>query len=460
MLHIDTTLTAADLRASIRRLFDLSGRKLLRVRDTWDFKSGSPVFTERGVYRSRGWTEWTTGFFFGSAVLQFDHEGDNQFLETARDGALQYLSHLTTHNGVHDHGFNIVSTLGNLYRLHQEHCLPANRWEQHYLSYALRVSGAVQAQRWTTLGPTEGYIYSFNGPHSLFIDAMRSLRSLALAWQLGHVQKAEGERRVNLLHRLLLHGTTTAKYNVYFGTGRDAFDSLGRTAHEAIFNIFTGEFRCPSTQQGYSPFTTWMRGLAWALLGFAEQLEFLNTLHYQSFEDFPDKQAWLAAFLRPARAAADFYIAHSTSDGIPFWDTGAPGLKGNEHLLSEPSDPFNDIEPLDSSAAVIAAQGLMRLGTFLRSAGEEEDGRRYSQAGLTVARTLFEEPYLSVDEEHQGLLLHSVYHRPAGWDYIPEGRRIPCGEASLWGDYHARELAIYIERIADGAPYYTFFIKK
>ncbi|HLR31222.1 MAG TPA: hypothetical protein VK074_01950, partial [Fodinibius sp.] len=71
--------------------------------------------------------------------------------------------------------------------------------------------------------------------------------------------------------------------------------------------------------------------------------------------------------------------------------------------------------------------------------------------------TLLEEPYLSTDASHQGLLLHSVYHRPNGWDYIPEGRSIPCGESSMWGDYHMRELGLYLSRVAGGDPYYTFF---
>ena len=43
---------------------------------------------------------------------------------------------------------------------------------------------------------------------------------------------------------------------------------------------------------------------------------------------------------------------------------------------------------------------------------------------------------------HQGLILHSVYHRPNGWDYMPPGRKIPCGESSMWGDYHVREVAL------------------
>ena len=74
-----------------------------------------------------------------------------------------------------------------------------------------------------------------------------------------------------------------------------------------------------------------------------------------------------------------------------------------------------------------------------------------------MARTLLNDPYLSVEPSHQGLLLHSVYHRPDGWDYVPRGRRVPCGESSMWGDYHLRELALYIGRIARGQPYLAFY---
>jgi hypothetical protein len=82
---------------------------------------------------------------------------------------------------------------------------------------------------------------------------------------------------------------------------------------------------------------------------------------------------------------------------------------------------------------------------------------RYVQAGLTVANTLFDEPYLSVDTKHQGLLLHSVYHRPNGWDYVPRGRSVPCGESSMWGDYHLAELALQILRLAQNEEPYRFF---
>ena len=86
-------------------------------------------------------------------------------------------------------------------------------------------------------------------------------------------------------------------------------------------------------------------------------------------------------------------------------------------------------------------------------------GDRYTNAGLHVLATLLDEagPYLSKDAAHQGLLLHSVSHRPNGWDHVPEGSKIPRGESSQWGDYHLREAALLARRLARGERYLAFF---
>lgn len=457
MLTIDASITPADLVTRIARMWELSASKIRALDAGYDVAKGAPVFTVQGRYTSRGWTEWTQGFQFGSAILQFDATGDAEFLEQGRARTVQLMAPHVTHIGVHDHGFNNVSTYGHLLRLMGEGRIPADIWEQRFYELALRCSGAVQARRWTTIAGGGGYIYSFNGPHSLFADTIRSLRAVAMAYRLGHVLMDENDRRVDLLDRLVSHARTTARYAVYFGKGRDGYDLRGRVAHESIFNVNDGNYRCPNSQQGYSPFSTWTRGLAWIMCGFPEQLEFLRALGsdvLSSLGGWKEIEGWM---LEVARATCDFYIEQTPVDGVPYWDTGAPGLARLGDYLSRPADPFNEHEPVDSSAAAIAAQGLLRLGHYLRMHGDASAGQRYWQAGLTVLNTLLDEPYLSADAGHQGLLLHSVYHRPNGWDYVPTGRKVPCGESSMWGDYHLREAALYVQRMAKGDPYLTFF---
>jgi unsaturated chondroitin disaccharide hydrolase len=455
-IRIDSKLTPGKLVPQLERVFELSAEKILALEKSWDPARGTPVFTVKGKYTTRGWTEWTQGFQFGSAILQFDATGDERFLEMGRRKTVELMATHISHIGVHDHGFNNVTTYGNLLRLMREGKITQNDREQEFYELALKVSGAVQAARWTETANGKGYIYSFNGPHSLFIDTIRSLRSLAVAHQLGHVLMGERDRKISLLQRLVEHAETAATYGVYYGEGRDAYDVHGRTAHESIFNLNDGNYRCPNSQQGYSPFSTWTRGLAWALCGYAEQLEFLETVSDEALDTLGGRKTITRMMLKAAAATAHFYLEHSCTDGIPMWDTGAPNLHRLGNYRSKRSNPYNAFEPVDSSAAAIAAQGLVRLGNYLSKLGPGTS-TLYKQAGLTIARTLFSEPYLSSSSKHQGLILHSVYHRPNGWDSIAPGEKVPNGESSMWGDYHARELALLLLREARGESYLTFF---
>jgi hypothetical protein len=457
MLRIDEQLTPGDLLPRIDRMWLDSAHCLDALDSAWKPEQGAPVFTVRGRYTSRGWTEWTQGFQFGSALLQFDATGEERFLRSGRDNTVRHMASHVTHIGVHDHGFNNVSTYGNLRRLMLEGRIPHDQRELDFYELALKASGAVQAARWSTTRDGDGYIYSFNGPHSLFCDTIRSLRSLAVAHALGHRLMGENDRPISLLGRLIEHARSTARYNVYYGEGRDAWDVRGRVAHESIFNTNDGCYRCPSTQQGYSPFSTWTRGLAWIMLGYPEQMEFLSTLEDVELVPWGGRADVETTLLKAATAACDFYIHHTPTDGIPYWDTGAPGLARLGDYLDRPAEPFNEHEPVDSSAAAIACQGLLRLGRWLSHHHDTTSGARYVQAGLTVLRTLLSEAYLNADPRHQGLLLHAVYHRPRGWDHVPNGRNVPCGESCLWGDYHLREAALHVQRLAKNQPYYTFF---
>lgn len=465
-MTIDKAISTKDLSGAVDRACELACDKFRAINARYRPADGTPVFTVRGKYTAMGWTEWTQGFLFGQAIYGFDATGDRTLLDIARKRTVELMPSHVTHIGVHDHGFNNLSTFGNLRRLMLEGRIPHNEWELNYYDLAIKASGAVQAARWQGIRVDKpsplsadstalGYIYSFNGPHSLFVDTMRTTRILGAAWKLGHKLMHENDRSADLLKRSVLHGLATNQYIVFHGKSKHTYDVRGRTSHEAIFNRNDGSFRCRSTQQGYSPFSTWTRGLAWAILGYAEELEFFDSIDAKAFEASVGiaKSAVTKVYEQAAVDTADHYINDVTAaDGVPYWDDGAPGLSRLKNWQTRPADPYNDHEPVDSSAAAIAAQGLLRLGRYLGRRGAE-----YTAAGLTVARTLLDEPYLSTSSKHEGLLLHSVYHRPNNWDYIAKGQKIPNGESSLWGDYHLMELCVYLKRVNEGKPYLSFF---
>src|SRR5437588_4691767 len=117
MIKINYDLQPADLKKKVDRLWELSAPKIWSISKDDAPGAATPVYTVNGKYTARGWTEWTQGFVYGSAILQFDAFWDEQFLKLGRERTIQRMAHHVTHAGVHDHGFNNVSTYGNLWRL-------------------------------------------------------------------------------------------------------------------------------------------------------------------------------------------------------------------------------------------------------------------------------------------------------------------------------------------------------
>src|SRR5262245_51170183 len=132
MIGMDRPRTPRDLLPKIDHLFTLSAGKIRALEQRWRPEDGAPVFTVKGRYQARGWTEWTQGFQFGSAILQFDATGDRSFLDLGRSRTVERMAPHVSHIGVHDHGFNNVSTYGALWRLGREGRIEFGEWERAF----------------------------------------------------------------------------------------------------------------------------------------------------------------------------------------------------------------------------------------------------------------------------------------------------------------------------------------
>lgn len=133
----------------------------------------------------------------------------------------------------------------------------------------------------------------------------------------------------------------------------------GSSFHVCDYSSITGEVYLCRTAQGLADNSTWARGQAWGIYGFAE----LYSLTVDP------------AYLRTSMRMADWFIEHLPEDDLPFWDFDA--------------EYAPNVTPRDSSAATVAASGMILLQTQLnKSKGKNFQRRRGHQKYIKAAKRL------------------------------------------------------------------------
>ena len=190
--------------------------------------------------------------------------------------------------------------------------------------------------------------------------------------------------------------------------------------------------------------SAWTRGLAWAMCGFAEQLRIVR--HAGSAIRCGDQGhhgkggARHLRFLRRARPAGRHSILGYRRAGLAHLGDWRARPRHRSTITS----PW--IAPPRRSA---------RRDSYGSGAGSRTTatGRPYSKVRHALRRAVPEHRPRAPRADSD-----SVYHRPNGWDAIPGRRQVPAGESSMWGDYHAREVALYLLRLIEEKPYLKFWV--
>jgi unsaturated chondroitin disaccharide hydrolase len=325
----------------------------------------TPTYTENGqwVLNPDPWAPtWSGGFLTGMLWIFAERTGDPWWLEQA-ETYCRLLEDRKADTSTHDLGFVLEPSWG--------------RWFDHdqddYARDVLIEGGRTMALRLQSAG---GYLRTWVDPGSTFIDVMMNVGIIFRA--------AEYSQDTALRQVALTHCRTSRRY---------LMRGDGSTAHEGWFDTTTGEFLRAATHQGYRSDSSWARGQAWAIYGF--------TTAYRHTGD-PD-------MLDTARRAADYYL-DNTPTGIPpnDWADPAPAL------------------PWESSAAAIAAAGILHLSTAL-----PVDSGNYRARGLAILDALRTSEFISVDQPGwQGILRHATYHH---------NNKLGIDESVMWGDYYLVE---------------------
>jgi len=338
-----------------------------------------PTYTRDGRWKHDGpaVSNWTDGFLPGLMWIFHKRNGGRNAKDAFwLEQAIRYTTPLEERKQdpqATDLGFIFLSTYYRWYRLTRD---PKFR-------EVIIEAGRTEALHFRENGQ---YLRSSIGENSIFIDLMMNVGIIFYA------ARETGDRRLRDI--AVRHCLTTRRFLVR---------GDGSTAHEGLFDLASGEFLRQTTQQGYRGDSCWSRGLAWALYGFSVSHEYSRD----------------PRFLETAEACADYYVTHSNGDGIPPWDFNAP---------------IESRKLLDTSAAAIAASGLLRLCRLLP---DPMKGHFYWSTAVLILRTLCEKHLAKGDKKWEGILKGGVFHLP---------KELGVDESVMWGDY------FFVEALEQALP--------
>ncbi len=322
-----------------------------------------PLYTEDGRWQHgrEAWTNWCEGFLGGMMWIFAARTGDPYWRERAEHYSL-LIEERQYDTNVHDLGFVFWSTWKRWFELTGDEAIEARVIQ----------AGRTMGLRFNQDGK---FLRSFVAPESCFIDIMMNVGIIFYA-----ANRSDDRDLIRKAHE---HCMTTRRYLVR---------GDGSTAHEGIFDLQTGEFLREATHQGWRDDSSWARGQTWALYGF-------GTAYWLSGDEH---------FLDTAQRCADFYIERTPPRGVPPNDWEEPSPR----------------RPYESSAAAIAASGLLQLGALTR---DPERAARYHDYARSILDTLLTPEFLAFNTPGwEGILKHGSYH---------ERKDLGVDESVMWGEY-------------------------
>lgn len=333
----------------------------------------------RSTYSDGTWKlvdpgDWTCGFFPGCLWLMYDWTGDNTW-KTRAESWTANLESQKNNTSTHDVGFMIFCSYGNGYRLN-----PNDPYKQVILTAAQSLS--------TRYNSTVGCIKSWNNYHfPVIIDNMMNLELLLWASKNGgsasHYDKSVSHANKTITNHVRADNTTY---------------------HVVDYDPNTGAVLWRGTHQGYNDESTWARGQAWGLYGF--------TMAYRETNN--------ANYLDTAKKLANYFVDYLPADYVPYWDFEVPGIPNEER---------------DSSAAAIAASGLLELSTLVSTQAEKD---KFKNAAVNIITSLCSSAYLAEGSTSHGVLRHAVGSHPGGTE---------IDVSLIYGDYYLLEALLRLRNI-------------
>jgi len=341
-----------------------------------------PHITEGQRYLWEENDDWIEGFYIGMMWLAYEYNGNAFYKEAAESYLANFKDRLDRHVALDHHDIGFLYTLS---AIAQWRVTGSEEARELALQAAERLSqrfrpaiGIIQA--WGKEDDPE------NGGR-MIIDCLMNLPLLFWAYEQTGDQRYYDFADAHLVksQRFLVRGD-------------------GSSYHTFYFDPQSGKALRGETHQGFESGSTWTRGQAWGIYGFALAYRYTRNESY----------------LDTARRLARYFIEHLPEDHVAYWDFDAP---------------IDASTPRDSSASAIVAAGLLELLTMLEK--DDSDLELFESALQSSLESLVERYSTMSLPDAEGLLKHGSYH--------VRGDRAP-DDYMIWGDYYYLEALIRLQK--------------
>lgn len=313
--------------------------------------SNSPrTFTPQGIFVPTTLSWWCSGFYPGTMWYIYKQTGDEQ-IKALADKHTRKLADVAACASGHDIGFQYWCSYGNgLLETDNKDYLPT-----------LEEASAMLARRFN---PTVGCIRSWGrvddtNDFQVIIDNMMNLELLMEASRLFKCD--------SLANIANTHAKTTIANH---------YRDNNTCYHVLHYDQTNGQCVRKRTAQGYADESSWARGQAWGLYGFA--------MMYRETQD--------AAYLEMAEKIAKALMPRLPEDGMPYWDFDCPAI------------PYTY---RDVSAGAIMASALVELSGETKDAAFAAECKAMAEKQI---RSMASDKYMCTTAGKNGcfLLMHSV----------------------------------------------------